>query len=200
MCASSHVNANALTLEEVVNKWIPYRLQAIETLQFAWDWINEPHSQSQVQVIVDDRIKIQGNVACIANPMIEIGLIHARALLEFLGLCASNGRLEQIRKRRPDDIGVEHFSTREYPLSVVSPLSALSAYPGEKNDAESALVAIFEWTNKGLAHLTTGMSDEYTDQHLDIACRGIPVLLHNHLYAKLGREIPKAREMYLVKT
>ncbi len=136
MCASSHVNANALTLEEVVNKWIPYRLQAIETLQFAWDWINEPHSQSQVQVIVDDRIKIQGNVAGIANPMIKIGLIHARALLEFLGLCACNGRLEQIRKRRPDDIGVEHFSTREYPLSVVSPLSALSAYPGEKNVQE----------------------------------------------------------------
>lgn len=200
MSPSSHVNTNALTLEEVANKWIPYRLQAIETLQFAWDWINAPNSQRQVQVLVDGRIKIQGNVASIANPMIEIGLIHARALLEFLGLCASNGRLEQIGKRRPDDIGVEHFSTRECPLRVVSPISALSAYPGQKNDAESALVAVFEWTNKGLAHLTTGMSDKYTDQHLDIACRGIPVLLHNHLYAKLGREIPKFREIDLVKT
>jgi hypothetical protein len=54
------------------------------------------------------------------------------------------------------------------------------------------LVSIFEFANKGLAHLTRGIvSDEYTDEHLDIACRGIPVLLHNHLYAKLGREVPK---------
>jgi hypothetical protein len=195
MSISSHVNTNALTFEEVVNKWIPYRLQAIESLQFAWDWINEPDSQRQVQVLVNGSIKIQGNVAGIANPMIEVGLIHARALLEFLGLCASNGSLKQIQKRRPDDIGVEHFSTREYPLSMVSPVKALSAYPGQKSEAERALVAIFEWTNKGLAHLTTGMSDKYTDQHLDIACRGIPVLLHNHLYAKIGREIPKTRKL-----
>jgi len=195
MSISSQVNANSPTLEEVVNKWIPYRLQAIESLQFAWDWINEPDSKRHVQVLVNGSIKIQGNVAGIANPMIEVGLIHARALLEFLGLCASNGRLKQIHKRRPNDIGVEHYSTREYPLSIVSPVSALSAYPGQKSEAESALVAIFEWTNKGLAHLTTGMSDKYTDQHLDIACRGIPVLLHNHLYAKIGREIPKARKL-----
>lgn len=200
MSISSHANSNVFTLDEVINKWIPYRLQAIETLQFAWDWINEPDAQRPVEVLVNGRIKFQGNVAGIANPMIEVGLIHARALLEFLGLCVSNARLEQIRKRRPDDIGVEHFSTLDYPLSVVSPFSALSAYPGQRSDAESALVAIFEWTNKGLAHLTTGMPVRYTDQHLDIACRGIPVLLHNHLYAKLGREIPKAPKMDLVNS
>jgi len=178
-------------LDAVLNQTIPYRLQAIETLQFAWNWINESEIPRQVEVRVDGRTKIQGNVAAIANPMIEVGLIHARALLEFLGLCAKDGRLSQILKRRSDDIGVEHFSTHDFPLNIVSPENALSAYPGEKSDAESALVAIFEWTNKGLAHLTNGLSGKYTDQHLDIACRGIPVLLHNHLYAKLGREIPK---------
>jgi hypothetical protein len=132
-----------------------------------------------------------GNVAAIANPMIEVGIIHTRALLEFLGLCATNGRLAQIKKRRPDDIAVEHFSTPNVPLSIVNPSEAISAYQGPSDEAENALVAIFEFANKGLAHLTTGtLSAEYTDRHLDIACRGIPVLLHNHLYAKLGMQIP----------
>ncbi len=181
-----------MTLDEVLNQWIPYRLQAIETLQFAWQWVVESDVPLQVDVLVDGKVKLRGNVATIANPMIEAGLIHARALLEFLGLCAFNGKLKQIRKRLPDDIAVEHFSTSKFPLRIVDPDSALSAYPGPREDAENALVAIFELANKGLAHLTTGeLSGSYTDHHLDIACRGIPVLLNNHLYAKLGREVPQ---------
>ncbi|HEY8857208.1 MAG TPA: hypothetical protein VIM43_07625 [Rugosibacter sp.] len=180
-----------MTLDEMLNQWIPYRLQAIETLQFAWQWVGESDIPRQVDVLVDGKPKLHGNIAMIANPMIEVGIIHARALLEFLGLCAINGKLGQVRKRRPNDIAVERFSTTEFPLNIVAPSAALSAYPGSKADAENALVAIFEWANKGLAHLTTGsLSGNYTDQHLDIACRGIPVLLHNHLYAKLGKTIP----------
>ena len=181
-----------MILDDVLERWIPYRLQAIETLQFAWRWTDESNTPRRVDVLVEGRLKLRGNVATIANPMIEAGIIHARALLEFLGLCAIDGKLGQIRKRRSDDIAVEHFSTPAFPLSIVAPSAAISAYPGPKEDAESALVAIFEWANKGLAHLTTGtMSAEFTHHHLDIACRGIPVLLHNHLYAKLGREIPQ---------
>lgn len=180
-----------MTLDEISERWIPYRLQAIDTLQFAWDWVGECEEPRQVEVIADGKVKIRGNVAAIANPMIEVGIIHARALLEFLGLCVKNGRLAQVRKRRPDDIAIEHFSTPTTPLCIVTPSEALYAYPGPKEEAEQALVAIFEWANKFVGHLTTGaLSGEFTDQHLDIACRGIPVLLHNHLYAKLGRAIP----------
>ena len=180
-----------MTLDEVLNLWIPYRLQALETLQFAWRWIGESETPRRVEVFEEGRLRLRGNVAAIANPMIEVGVIHARALLEFLGLCATNGKLAQIKKRRPDDIAVEHFSTPAVPLSIVSPSEAISAYQGPNDEAERALVAIFEFANKGLAHLTTeNLSAEYTDHHLDIACRGIPVLLHNHLYAKLGMQIP----------
>lgn len=181
-----------MTPDEVLNQWIPYRLQAIETLQFAWHLVGESEEPRHVEVIVDGNIKLRGNVAAIANPMIEVGIIHARALLEFLGLCAKSGRLMQIDNRRKDDIAIEQFSTPTIPISIVTPSAALSAYAGPAEEAEKALVAIFEWANKGLAHLTTGiLSDQYTDQHLDIACRGIPVLLHNHLYAKLGKHIPR---------
>jgi hypothetical protein len=180
-----------MTLDEILDQWIPYRLQAIDTLQFAWAWVGECEEPRQVEVTVDGKVKIRGNVAAIANPMIEVGIIHARALLEFLGLCVKGGRLAQVSSRRPDDIAIEHFSTSTMPLCIVAPSEALSAYPGPKEEAEQSLVAIFEWANKYLAHLTTGvLSGEFTDQHLDIACRGIPVLLHNHLYARLGRAVP----------
>ena len=179
-----------MTRDDIFNQWIPYRLQAIETLQFAWKLIDQSDMQSQAEVLINGKLKLKGNVAAIANPMIEVGLIHARALLEFLGLAAKDGKLTQARRRK-DDIAVEQFSTPSIVISMVTPNDVFASYPGPKEDAEQALVAIFEWTNKGLAHLTTGeLSGNYTDQHLRIACRGIRALLHNHLYAKLGREIP----------
>lgn len=178
--------------EEVLNEWIPYRLQAIDTLQFAWDLLSESDEPRELEVTVCGTVKLRGNVAAIANPMIEAGILHARALLEFLGLRADGGKLKAITNRRPDDIAVELFSTLNSQIDIVTPKQALSAYEGPKEDAEKALVAIFEWANKWLAHLTIGVvSSEYTDQHLDIACRGVRALVHNHLYAKLGKEIPK---------
>lgn len=180
-----------ISLEEILVRWIPYRLQAIETLQFAWEWIGESDVPREVVVLVDGKKKLQGNVAAIANPMIEIGFVHARALLEFLGLSAHRGRLVQISKRRPGDVAVEHYSTQTRPLAKASPDSALAAYPGPREEAEGALVSIFELANKLAAHITDGVcSAQWTDNHLDIACRGIPALVHNHLYAKLGRPAP----------
>ncbi len=185
-----------MTLDEALNRWIPYRLQAIETLQFAWEWIGDSDKPHQVDLVCDGEIKLRGNIASVANPMIEAGFVHARTLLGFLGLCAKNGRLMQISNRRSDDIGIEQFSTPSIPLRKLTPSDALSAYSGPTVEAEKALVAIFEWTNKYLAHLTYGaLSEEFTDKHLDIACRGIPVLLHNHLYARLGMTIPKVQHM-----
>jgi hypothetical protein len=167
----------------------------MDSLSFASDRdapirINESGEQRQVELTVDGKLQLKGNVAAIANPMIEVGLIHARALLEFLGLGVRDGKLIPAR-RRHDDIAVEQFSTPNVRLTMVTPSDVFAAYPGPQEEAERALVAIFEWTNKGLAHLTTGgFSHNYTEQHLDLACRGIRALLHNYLYAKLGREMP----------
>jgi len=184
-----------MTPDEILERWIPYRLQAIETLQFAWALANETSEVRELEVLIDGKLRLRGNVATIANPMIEVGFIHARALLEFLGLCAIKGQLAQIKRRVPGDIAIESFSTSRGPLPMVHPDHALAAYPGQKADAEAALVSIFELASKGLAHITdSSFSQSWTDQHLDIACRGIPALLHNHLYSKLGRNIPKAPE------
>lgn len=142
--------------DEILERWIPYRLQAVETLQVAWGLLNETSNVRTLEVLVDGRPRLRGNVATIANPMIEVGFVHARALLEFLGLCATKGHLAQIRNRRPDDIAIESFSNAQGPHSMVHPGEAVAAYLGPKTDAEAALVSIFELANKRLAHMTGG--------------------------------------------
>lgn len=180
------------SIEDLLERWVPYRVQAIETLEFAWNWAAESEESRDVQILVDGRTKLRGNVASIANPMIEIGFVHARALLEFLGLCVRKGRLAQIERRQSGDIGVEHFSTPASPLAKATPEEVLAAYPGPRHEAEEALVAMFELTNKDLAHITNGVAvGVYTERHLITACQGIPVLVDNHLYAKLGRQMPR---------
>jgi hypothetical protein len=180
-----------ISLDDVLEQWIPYRLQTIKTFQFAWNWVGDGDGQRELHVVMDGRAVIQGNVAALANPMLEIGLIHARALLEFLGLCTVKGRLAQVQKRRDGDITIEGYSTLECPLAMVSPGEALAIYEGPREEAESALVSIFETANKLVGHITDGtFSQVWTDRHLDIACRGIPALLQAYLYSKLGRDVP----------
>lgn len=198
-----------MSRDDILERWIPYRLQAIDTFQFAWSWLRESDNPRDVLVVegghwkldgtvesvVGGHLKLRGNVASIANPMIEAGVIHARALLEFLGLRAHNGRLAQVTKRYPGDIAVEHLSTSQFPLQRLDPEHALAAYSGPIEEAEDALISIFEVANKLMAHITDGaFSGEWTDRHLDTACRGIPALIESHLYTKLGMAVPKAVE------
>lgn len=183
-----------MTLDDVLTRWIPYRLEAVETLHMAWRWSYDWEEPKPLQVFVDGKLKLQGNTNAILNPMMEAGIVHARALLEFLGLCVVKGKLSHVRNRRPDDIAIEQFAASGKPLEMVSPQLAISTYQGPAADAERALVAVFDLANKGFAHLSTGLSaDRYTSEDLDIACRGIPTLVNNNLYVKLGMEPPKPR-------
>ena len=85
------------------------------------------------------------------------------------------------------------MSTPQFLLQRLDPKDALAAYSGPREEAEGALISIFEVANKLMAHITDGtLSDEWTDRHLDIACRGIPALVESHLYTKLGMTVPKA--------
>lgn len=181
-------------LDNVLKEWIPYRLDTLKTFQAVWNLANETKERREVQIVVAGRTRFTGNVAMIANPICEIGLIHARSLLEFLGLSLIEGELKTIeRKRRPDDIAIEHFKADGISLERLTPEQALSDYPGDPKDARAAFMAIFEWTNKGVAHLTEGRTSQtYTEDHLKIALNGIEYLVNKHLYAKLGLTIPSS--------
>jgi hypothetical protein len=176
---------------EVLYKWIPYRLQSIDTMMWAYNKADELGSSRQMEVLVDGKKILQGHVNALLNPMIEVGFIHARSLLEFMGLNAEKGRLVATKNRRRNDIAIEHFDVKGVALEKVAPAAALKTYNGPKADAERSLVSIFELANKGLAHLSNAFPTQYTDVELDIAHRGIRTLLQNNLYAKLGMQIPE---------
>ena len=68
---------------------------------------------------------------------------------------------------------------------------AVQAYPGPSAEAESALAYVIYLANKGLAHTTTTFT--HHDQGarlLEIALRGVPVLMINNFYVPLGLEPP----------
>lgn len=180
-----------MTKEEVLNIWIPYRLQAIETMLWAYNQLHDlPHPRA-MEVFVSGEKVLAGDAAAILNPMVEVGFIHARSLLEFMGLSTKRGKLAEIDRRMPDDIAIEHFSAGGVSLAKVSPATVADTFEGEAGRGERSLVAIFELANKGLAHLSSGFPNCYTSLDLEIACKGIPVLLKNNFYVKLGRQLPE---------
>jgi hypothetical protein len=176
---------------DILNVWIPYRLQAIDTMLWAYSAYDKVGVPGKLEVIVDGKMILGGHANAILNPMIEAGFIHARSLLEFLGLKAKQGRLVPNSNRNPDDIAIEHFEYGGVPLQMVSPTIAIETYQGPHNDAERALVAIFELANKGAAHLSSAFPQGYTSNDLDIACRGIRALVQNNLYTKLNLPMPE---------
>ena len=65
-----------------------------------------------MSIHVNDKLVVEGNLNGFTNPAIEAGLMHCRALLEFLGLYAADRRLGGMKKRRGTDIGQRAFPQR----------------------------------------------------------------------------------------
>ena len=76
-------------------------------------------------------------------------------------------------------------------LKKVTRVDAASRYPGPRGEAENALLAVFQVTNKGLAHVTEDLNDSPEHARLiEIASRGIPVLMVGCLYKPMGLPAP----------
>lgn len=182
--------------QDVLDRFIPYSLGAIEALNAALRLRISWERAQPMKIFINDELTVEGNSNAFANPAIEAGVIHCRALLEFLGLSMSKaGRLQNLtRPRWPDDIGIEHFASATGPLAHVSPAQALSHYPGGEAEAEQALLSVFRIANKGLAHLTSSFlaSPEET-RLLEIASRGVPALIVSYLYTPLGLAAPASQ-------
>lgn len=177
--------------DRLVNELLPYRLQAVEMLNLALN-LNAGWGAAPMTLYAGDKLVVEGTLHGFTNPCIEAGMMHCRALLEFLGLCDRNGRLGNIKKRRATDIGIENFNASAgAPLKKVSPADAADRYPGPSGEAENALLAVFQVTNKGLAHVTEDLNDSPEDARLiEIASRGIPVLMVGCFYKPMGLPAP----------
>lgn len=179
----------------VLHRWLPSRLESLNTMQIALRYYNADKEWTPMKIHIDGKLAIEGTAAGFIFPAMECGVINARALLEFMGLCVTKQkRLANIERRRPDDIGIERFKVNENPLPVVRADEAIARYLGPPEDAERGFIAMFDLANKALAHITTDVEPERWSAHeLEIACEGIPALLESKLYTPLGLPFPKYR-------
>jgi hypothetical protein len=183
----------SLSLEEILTDWLPDRLDAIQDMLWIMDLYVKFGYTASVQINIEGGHRHDWNLAKFGNPITDAGYLHARALLEFIGLSAKNGKLIQVGKRKPTDVAIEHYLIAGRRLAMVTPEDAYAAINMPQPVVEWALVNVIETTNKLLAHVTTGeVLAMAMYQQVRIALEGIPVLIQNHLYAKLalGDEAP----------
>ncbi len=180
------------TNEEIRDRIIPYRLQALDAANKAAELRQSWDTAKTMKIYFDEKLTITGNSNAYTNPVLESGLIHCRALLDFLGLKIEPKNSTKLvprdsTNRKQDDMGIEHFSISGVPLGLVTPEKAVSLYQGPESEAEAALSGVIHMANKGLAHITSGLNLSNTDfQHLEIASRGVRALVISHFYTPLG--------------
>jgi hypothetical protein len=119
-----------MTIERLLHQIIPYRMHAVSALNLALLLQTDANKPEPMEIYINGKLRIEGNLFAFTNPAIEAGLVHCRALLEFLGLPANQaGRIINIRRRRPSDIGIENFSSVQgLHIPMVSPDAALALY------------------------------------------------------------------------
>jgi len=178
--------------DDIIKRDIPYRLQAVDAANLAVRLRSSWDAPMAMKIYFDDRLKITGNSNAFTNPVMEAGLIHCRALLDFLGLKADPADSTKLVCRDPkrtkkDDVVIEHFSNSNGPLPMVTPQDAISRYQGPQSEAEAALASVLHTANKGLAHITSGLAMSARDMsNLEIASRGVRALVVSHFYTPLG--------------
>src|SRR6266567_9336444 len=103
-----------VTGNELLSIVIPQRLDAIATLNLVLRLRTKWDSPKPMKIYFADRLQITGSSSAFTNPVIEAGLIHCRALLEFLGLRVSHSDPTKLAARgpktQPDDWVIEDFA------------------------------------------------------------------------------------------
>lgn len=178
-----------------LDRWLPSRLETLHAMEIALGYYTSDQERARMEIRFDGELVIEGTAPGFIYPTLESGVINARVLLEFMGLCVDkHGRLANVSRRRPDDIGIEDFKRSGKSLPLVRPSEAIARYRGPPQDAEASFLAIFNLANKALAHMTRDVASERWPAHvLKVACIGIPALLESYLYTPLGLPFPRYR-------
>lgn len=92
------------------------------------------------------------NCGFFTTPVIQMAILDCRRSLEFFGLAFDSGKhaIVPIKKRRKDDLGIEHFGLPRVTLSQLTSSSIAVA----SSPMEQLITDIHLWSNKCLAHLT----------------------------------------------
>jgi hypothetical protein len=182
--------------EQKIHRRLAHRMQSVDGLNWALNMRSRWGDAPPIAVYIDGKLQIEGNLNAITKPMLDVGFVHCRALLEFMGLCDRKGTLSQItdKERYKTDVGVEHFRNANGPLKKVEPEMALGRYGGDRAEAEKAHVRILHVTNKGLAHSASDLIEDPEDAKcIHIASRGVPALMISYFYTPLGLPRPDSK-------
>ena len=180
--------------EKYLNFVIPYRMQSVDIARVALEYVLKRDEPEKMELFFGGKKFADGLSTGWTNPAIEIGIIHARALLDFLGLKVqrkTGGKKLGVRGDGPshDDILIENFG-----LEKVSVDQALARYEGSGAEAEKAIAYTIHTANKGVAHMTTEDLVDHDQLRLyEITTRGVNALVSGFLYKRLGEEIPDYR-------
>ena len=125
----------------------------------------------------------------LTNPMIEVGLVYVRVLMEFLGLQADKTKiyLKDHERGRKDSVYIEDFFVSGSALPRVTRDDVVARHP----KAEISLVCAIAHADKAICHLTLGpQQDEATLDQITLASRIVPLLIEEFFYGKLGLPVP----------
>lgn len=186
-------------LEEHVSKLIPYRMRSVGTLTMALNYkIKFAKRAVPMKVYFDNELSIEGNSNLFINAALEAGLIHSRALLDFMGLRINPNTPTRLKRRKksqhPDDVVIENFVYKGSPLPRVSVRDVVEKYSALTAEVENHLALLISTTNKRLVHSTTiGIEDPVQLQKLAIASEIVPLIVIEYFYKRLGLRAPKYR-------
>jgi len=179
---------------EQLERVLPHRLGAVDAMRVAMRLRRKWKTLRPMQIFVDGKLAVEGNTGAFVNPAIEAGLLHARALLEFMGfqlVPRSSTELRNITTRRRGDVYIGSFTTHSGPLPSVTKAELVARYPGSAGEREEAFATVLYIANKSLAHSTEDFlrSDSQADAAY-CASGQLRGLLEQHFYARLNLEFP----------
>jgi hypothetical protein len=191
-----------MDIEDYLTRLLPHRLDAlaiaVSMLKLRLKW-GEPKS---MQIFVEGRLHFEGSTALFINPTLEIGALHARALLEFIGLKVKDGLLLQVdpKTRQHDDAAIETISGLAGVLPLVSPEDVGAIHPDDSEAAKRAIAQLIVATHKGLAHTSaTYFSNPMNAQDVLLALELTQRLVEQYVYSPLGRQRPPLPDEAMVR-
>jgi len=138
------------------------------------------------------RTEIRGNANAVLNAWLEAGIMHGRALLEFLGLTYDR-KTELLKARDPKKKDTD-WRISDFELPLVSPNDAKAIYQGTPEEAERSLVSVMIFADRSIAHMTDMLdAEKFGSHHLRIASDGIRALVVRFLYEPLGLPAPESQ-------
>jgi len=173
-------------LQHYLDHILPYRLYALSTFRLFLSFSEEYSDGGEFECRINGELKIHGSSTAITNPSIEMGIVHSRVLLEFLGL-KTNKDLELIQSQpRKTDVTINSFG-----LPLVTKEQALVPCTEDKASAEKAFVQIITAANKLVTHSTNilELDSEAIESYL-MCSKAIPVLFNLYFYNPLGLPMP----------